>query len=60
MIKIIEQKPDKSVVKTVICRNCGVKLEYVPNDLIHNSGNDWSTDHIVCPNCHKSIVINSN
>lgn len=33
MIRIIDEKPDASVVKNVICRNCGVKLEYVPADV---------------------------
>ena len=62
MIRIIDEKPDPSVVKNVICKNCGVKLEYVPADVkekmyrdIDGSGemHRW----INCPNCNKEITV---
>jgi DNA-directed RNA polymerase subunit RPC12/RpoP len=63
MPKIINNKPDPSVVKNIICRNCGVKIEYVPNDIIPlRRGTDYSggsdgADGFVCPNCKKNIIL---
>lgn len=61
-VKIIEEGPDPSVKKRVICRNCGCKLEYVPHDV--NSRNykdiDGGTDTsywIVCPKCKEDISV---
>lgn len=63
-IRIIEEKPDKSVVKEVVCRNCGVKLEYTPNDVLKYEGTDigggpdgswW----ITCPKCKEDIILRS-
>lgn len=63
-VRIIEQKPDPSVVKQKICRHCGVKLEYVPNDVKTYSGRDYSGgsdghEWIDCPNCNKKVILSS-
>jgi hypothetical protein len=61
-IRIIDPNPDKSVVKEVVCRNCGVKLEYTPSDvqqtykLDYTGGRD-DIDYIVCPKCTKNITL---
>lgn len=61
-IRVISTVPDKSVVKQVVCRNCGATLEYVPQDVkTHNGidmgggpeGHDW----IDCPNCTKQVIL---
>ena len=38
-IEIIDETPDPSVIKDVICEHCGIKLTYLPVDL------QISTDH---------------
>ena len=42
MIRIIKTEPHKSIVKEVICRNCGTTLEYTPNDVLV----DYTTDYL--------------
>ena len=63
-IKIIDETPDPSVVKRIVCRNCGVKLEYTPNDVKTRNGTDYTggadgDNYIDCPKCGKRAVINS-
>jgi hypothetical protein len=63
-IRIIEKKPDKSVLKEVICRNCGVKLEYTPNDIRKYEGRDISGGPdgswwITYPKCRERIILRS-
>lgn len=66
-MKIIDETPDPSVVKTIICRSCGVKIQYVPNDVKSlGSGMDLDgslsgSDGFKCPNppCGKNIVTRS-
>ena len=60
-IRIVDPNPDKSVVKQVICRNCGVKLEYTPADLKQLTGRDISgcsevTKYFICPNCAHEVI----
>lgn len=63
MVRIIEAKPDPSVVKTIICQNCGGKLEYVPNDVRTLwSGKDYSggpdgAEGFDCPICKKHVIV---
>lgn len=62
MIRIIEEKPDPSVVKQVLCHNCGVKLEYVPHDIQKRKVSDYTggcdTYHyITCPKCSEEIPV---
>lgn len=61
-VKIIEEKPDQSVVKQVVCKNCGVKLEYVPMDIENHSAKDYGggTDtyyYINCPKCQNHVYV---
>ena len=61
-IRIIEEKPDPSVVKTVICRKCGVKLEYVPIDIksytSRNYGGGSDTYYYIpCLKCNNQVPV---
>jgi uncharacterized protein with PIN domain len=63
-VKIVESAPDKSVVKRVVCKYCGVKLEYVSNDVKQKNYTDISGTSdtyywIDCPNCKKGITVRS-
>lgn len=65
MVKIIDDNPHKSVVKQVICRNCGCTLEYVPNDIKIFTSTDYvgGTDvvkYIECPSCKAEVVVARN
>lgn len=61
-VKIIEEKPDPSVAKQVICRSCGAKLEYFPNDVVILwRGTDYSgcsdgAKGFQCPKCDKNVI----
>lgn len=60
-VTIVDNTPDPSVLKEVICKNCGVKLSYVPNDVTTKSytymGELDSHSYIECPACeHKADV----
>ena len=62
MIRIIDEKPDASVIKNAICKNCGVKLEFVPLDVKSKSYRDIdgsSDTHrwINCPKCNYEITV---
>lgn len=64
VVRVIEEKPDPSVVKQVICPNCGVKLEYVPDEVRRYEGKDYSGgpaghEWIDCPRCEKSVILKS-
>lgn len=62
MIRIIDETPDEKVVKRISCQNCGVKLEYVPNDVVVLwSGRDYSggsdgAKGFKCPKCNKNVI----
>lgn len=61
-IRIIEEKPDPSVVKRVSCKNCGVGLEYLPVDVTEHHVTDYtgSSDtlrFIICPKCNEHIYV---
>lgn len=62
MIKVIKSEPHPSVVKQVLCRNCGATLEYAPADVKQ----DYSTDYtggrdyykyIKCPSCNNKAHV---
>lgn len=62
MVRVIDPTPDKSVVKVTICQECGVKLEYVPNDIKSYDSRDYTGDvdtyyYIACPNCGKRVYV---
>lgn len=62
-IKVIDEKPDPSVVKLAICKNCGVKLEYTPADTTKVCSSDYLGDpnppefHIECPKCREKVWV---
>lgn len=41
MVTVVDTKPHKSVVKEVVCRNCGATLEYTPNDVQSELHHDY-------------------
>ena len=61
-MRIIDETPDPSVTKKIVCRNCGVTIEYVPNDVINLwRGKDYSggadgADGFKCPKCGKDVI----
>lgn len=62
MVTVVSVVPDRSVVKEVICRNCGSKLEYVPADIQKHSYKDYdgtsNTDYfIICPPCSNRVIV---
>jgi len=62
MVKIIKNEPDQSVIKRIVCQNCGATLEYVPNDVkLLWSGTDYGGGPdgamgFSCPKCHEQII----
>jgi DNA-directed RNA polymerase subunit RPC12/RpoP len=63
-VKVISTKPDASVVKQIVCRKCGARLEYTPLDVKEYSGRDYSggpdgCTWVDCPNCGDKAVISS-
>jgi len=62
MVRIIDPNPAPEVVKQVLCRNCGVKLEYVPRDVQTGFNTDYtgckdSYRYIKCPNCQHEVHV---
>lgn len=65
-VKIIEEKPDPAIARRVVCRWCGVTLEYLPIDINYRHGTDYSggadgDESIQCANpaCRKKIILRS-
>jgi hypothetical protein len=61
-MKIISTKPAKSVVKRIVCDECGATLEYVPKDVKRYDGTDIGRrpdgmKWVDCPNCKNKIVL---
>jgi len=61
-VKIIDEGPDPSVVKQIICKNCGVKLEYLPVDILDGTTSDYTGSkdiyhYINCLKCNKEVII---
>lgn len=61
-IKIVDEGPDPSVIKEVICKRCGVKLSYLPIDIETKNyrdidGGSDSMSFITCPKCKNTIVV---
>jgi hypothetical protein len=62
MVTIVNKGPHPSVVKEVICRNCGSTLSYTPVDLVSVTARDYgggcdTSHHIVCPSCSNKIFV---
>lgn len=63
-VKVVNPEPAKEVIKEIVCRNCGVTLSYVPNDVQSRNGRDYSggpdgSEWIDCPKCKKQVTIQS-
>jgi len=61
-VRIIDPEPSSKVVKEVVCRNCGVKLAYVPNDVKSETHTDYgggsdTYKYIDCPSCNKKVRV---
>jgi DNA-directed RNA polymerase subunit RPC12/RpoP len=62
MVTVISTVPHPSVVKEVICRNCGATLNYVPADIQNKTVGDYLGDRdvvyfIKCPPCGHEISV---
>ena len=62
MVTVVSTIPHPTVVKQIVCRNCGATLEYVPLDVKETRHTDYGggTDtyyHIVCPNCSDKVSV---
>jgi DNA-directed RNA polymerase subunit RPC12/RpoP len=62
MVTVISTTPHASVVKEVICHNCGATLQYTPNDVKEDYSTDYTGDKdyykfIKCPPCRKKVVV---
>lgn len=63
-VKIINDIPDPKVVKNIVCKHCGVTLEYVPIDVKRRDGKDYTggadgETWVDCPNCNGKAIIRS-
>lgn len=62
MVKVVNEQPDLSVVKRVVCGSCGRKLEYVPNEVqedystAYTGGKDFYK-YISCPRCGHQVHV---
>lgn len=62
MIKIINDQPAANVVKQCICSDCGVTLEYTPNDTMVEVHTDYTGDtdryrFLICPKCTNKFSV---
>lgn len=62
MVKVLSTTPHPSVVKEVVCRNCGATLEYVPNDIQEYKSYDYTGDYdtykyVKCPPCGNKVHV---
>lgn len=61
-MRVISRDPHHSVVKQIICKNCGVTLEYVPADVKSKTISDYTgcnetVKFIKCPECNNTITV---
>ena len=64
MVTVVSTVPHPSVVKEVICRNCGATLNYVPADVQKRTVSDYgggrdTYEFIKCPPCSHEIYVRS-
>ena len=62
MVTVVSTVPHPSVVKEVVCKNCGATLQYVPADINVKNVSDYMGDiervrYIVCPPCAHEIRV---
>ena len=55
-IQVVDKGPHKSVVKEVICQNCGATLAYTPADVYSRAEKDYGggidiVNTVHCPQC---------
>lgn len=63
-VKIVRTEPSPEVVKQVVCKSCGVTLEYLPVDVQRYHGTDYGggpdgREWVKCPNCNKDVTLKS-
>jgi hypothetical protein len=61
MVRVVNATPHPSVVKEIICRNCGATLEYVPADIQTHTSRDIGGGadvhkFIKCPPCGNEVT----
>ena len=60
-VRVVNPEPDKSVIKQVICQNCGATLEYVPRDVqsktVYCMTESESITFIECPQCNTTVEL---
>jgi hypothetical protein len=64
MVKLVDRGPHPSVIKEVVCKNCGATLSYTPNDIKERVTSDYTGSkdidyYIKCPveECKKDIYV---
>lgn len=62
MVKVISTVPCMSVVKQVVCKNCGATLQFVPKDIETEYHYDYTGDSdtfrfIKCPPCGNKVGV---
>lgn len=62
MVTVVSKPPHRSVVKEVVCRNCGCTLEYVPRDVKERVEVDYGGGrdvyhYIDCPECSNQVTV---
>lgn len=62
MVRVVKTDPHPSVVKEVICCNCGATLEYTPVDIKESYSTDYTGDrdyykYIKCPPCGNKVTV---
>jgi len=62
MVTVVSTVPHPSVVKEVVCRNCGATLNYVPLDIKERTVSDYTGDrdiisYIECPPCGNQVTV---
>ncbi len=62
MVTVVSTQPHPSVVKEIICRNCGATLNYVPADIQEKIVSDYGGGRdifyfIKCPPCGHEVTV---
>jgi len=62
MVTVVSTVPHLSVVKEVVCHNCGSTLSYVPMDIKEEVHRDYGGGsdtyyHIICPPCGHKVTV---
>lgn len=62
MVTVVSTKPHPSVVKEVVCKNCGATLNYVPADIqerkiVDYDGGRDTVYFIKCPPCGNEVFV---